>query len=181
MGLIKRCVIVLTLSGVCCLAQNSSDAENESSGQVNTNYTITLTQPTSSFGLRSPIKIPMTIRNVTSGDIFWRAVWSSDQNAWYSGFRFLLTKDGKEVETTFFHRRISGRQRQGDPDEVDSGSTILLPEPSGIMFVMMVDLDRLYEIREPGLYNLVITRLAEDDKTIVRSNAVTLDIASPNR
>ena len=49
------------------------------------------------------------------------------------------------------------------------------------MFVMMVDLDRLYEIREPGLYNLVITRLAEDDKTIVRSNAVTLDIASPNR
>ena len=44
------------------------------------------------------------------------------------------------------------------------------------MFVITVDLKRLYQITEPGQYTLEISRVAEDDKTIVHSNTVTLNI-----
>jgi hypothetical protein len=171
------CLVVgAVFCGVSCLAQSSAGTENESSAQANPGYTITLTQPTSSISVGSRIMVPMTIRNITKGDIFWNAVWSTDKDSWHSGFRFLLTKDGKEVETTFHHRIISGRQRPGDPSEVDSGSTILLPKPPGIMFEMTIDLKRLYEITEPGKYVFKVTRTAEDNKTIVHSNTVILNI-----
>ena len=42
--------------------------------------------------------------------------------------------------------------------------------------MIMLDLKRLYEIRELGEYILEITRVAEDNKTVLHSNAVTLNI-----
>jgi len=162
--------------GALCLAQTSSGAGNDVSSQVHPAYSITLTEPTGPLSLGSEIKVAMTITNVTGGDISWMAVRSTDSSAWHRGFRFLLTNNGKEVETTVLHRRISGRQRQGDPSEVDRGTTILLSKAPGIMFVIVVDLQRLYEIKQPGEYRFEVSRVAEDDKTVVSSNTVTLNI-----
>jgi hypothetical protein len=88
----------------------------------------------------------------------------------------MLKKDGREVETTLFHRKITGRQREGDPKEIDEGGTVLIAYPPGIMFTSKIDLRRLYEIIEPGQYTLEISRIAEDNKTVVHSNTVTLNI-----
>jgi hypothetical protein len=179
-GTVMKSTICLVMGaawfGALCLAQTSSGAGNDVPAQVHPAYTITLAEPTGPLSLGSEIKVPMTVTNVTGGDILWRAVRSADSSAWHRGFRFLLTNNGKEVETTVFHRKIAGRQRQGDPNEVDRGSTILLSKAPGIMFVILVDLRRLYEIKEPGKYKLQISRVAEDDKTIVSSNTVTLTI-----
>src|SRR6185437_9009138 len=92
-------------------------------------YTIVLTEPAGAFRLSGPMQVAMTITNVTNHEVFWSANQGSDKESWYSGFRFLLQKDGKEVEPTFFHRKISGRQRSGDPAEVLSKESILLPKP----------------------------------------------------
>lgn len=118
----------------------------------------------------------MTITNVTDGDILWSANRAQDRESWYSGFRFFLQKDGKEVDTTFFHRKISNRQRADDPPEVLSGDSILISKPRGLMFTMTVDLKLLYQITEPGHYTFGVDRLAEDGKTIVRSNTVAITV-----
>ncbi len=143
-----------------------------SSSVASPGYTVTLTQPTTHFTIKSTIEATMTVTNITRKDILWSAVRSSKTDSWYAGFQFLLKKDGREVETTFFHRKISGRQRPNDPPEVWGESTVLLPKPPGIMFANKVNLNLLYQITEPGVYTLEITRLAEDDKTTVRSNTV---------
>jgi hypothetical protein len=44
------------------------------------------------------------------------------------------------------------------------------------MFVMTIDLKRLYQITEPGDYTLEVSRDAEDDKTVVHSNSLALKI-----
>jgi hypothetical protein len=178
MKVINCLATVLMLSGICRfgLAQTSPVVGNGTSVSAAPGYTITLTEPTNPFSLDLPILVTMTIKNITGGDIFWRAFRGTDKDSWYPDFRYLLKKDGKEAETTFFHRKISGRQRSGDPAEVSSGSTILLPKPPGTMFVITVDLKHLYQITEPGQYTLEISRVAEDDKTFVHSNTVTLNI-----
>lgn len=164
--------------GICCFgsAQTSPAVGKGTPVSAAPGYTLTLTQPSNQFSLALPIQVTMTIKNTTNGDILWSASRSTDKEPWYPDFHYLLKKDGKEVETTFFHRKISGRQRMDDPSEVLSGSTILLPKPPGTMFVITVDLKRLYQITEPGQYTLEISRVAEDDKTIVHSNTVTLNI-----
>ena len=91
-------------------------------------------------------------------------------------FTYLLVKDGREVETTFFHRKISGRNRSDGRPEVWTGSSILRPRPPGTIFVMPIDLNRLYEIKQPGAYLLDVSRFDEDSKTTVRSKTLTLKI-----
>jgi len=41
---------------------------------------------------------------------------------------------------------------------------------------MPIDLKRLYEIKEPGVYTLDVSRFDEDSKTMVRSKTLTLKI-----
>ena len=168
--------VVMALAGFRCVAQTPMSTGDENPASMSPGYTITITQPTSPLSLVSPIKVKMTITNMTDRNVFWRAVWSTDKDSWYRGFRFLLTKNGKEVKTTFFHREISGRQQSDDPSEVWAGSTVLLPKPPGVMFVITVDLKRLYEITEPSQYTLEISRIGENYRTVVRSNTVTLNI-----
>jgi len=169
--------MVILLSGIFCIASAQTPAAgNGSSTSTGPGYTLTLTQPTKNFKVDSPIHVTMTIRNITNKEILWRAIPSTAKDSWYAGFRFLLAKNGKEAETTFFHREISGRQRPGDPNEVMSGSTILLPKPPGMIFVIAVDLKHLYQITEPGQYTLEVSRLAEDGKTFVHSNLVRINV-----
>jgi hypothetical protein len=178
MKLTNHLATVMMFSGIFCVAsaQTSPGVGGGSSASTEAGYVITLTQPTNGFSLDSPIQVTMTIKNITNRDIFWRASRGTDNDTWYADFRFLLTKDGKEAETTFFHRVISGRQRPNDPVSIWSGSTMLVPKPPGTIFVITVDLKHLYQITEPGQYTLEISRLADDNKTIVHSNTVSLSV-----
>ena len=178
MRLTDRLVVVLAISVICCFgqAQTSPAVSNQNAASSASGYTITLAHPSKPFHLDSSMQATMTITNITDGDVFWRAIRSAEKDSWYSGFHFELKKDGKEAETTFFHRKASGRQRPDDPAEVWSGSTILLPKPPGIMFVMTIDLKHLYQITETGEYTLEVSRVAEDEKTFVHSNSVTVKI-----
>ena len=173
-----RLAVVLAISAISCFgqAQTSPAVSNQNSASNTAGYTITLAQPSNPFHLDSSMQVTMTITNITDGDVFWRAIRGTEKDSWYPGFHFELKKDGKEAETTFFHRKASGRQRPDDPAEVWSGSTILLPKPPGIMFVMTIDLKRLYQITEPGEYTFEVSRVAEDEKTVVHSNSVTLKV-----
>lgn len=164
------------LNGISCLGQAASPAQTDQPISQAPGYTLTLDQPTVDLHLGAPIEVTLTVKNITDHDIFWSARWEIGKDGAYKGFRYRLMKDGKEADTTFFHRYISGRQRPGDPNEVDSGSSILLPKPPGIIFVMTLDLGRLYKITEPGQYTLGISRVAEDNKTIVHANTITLNI-----
>jgi hypothetical protein len=51
--------------------------------------------------------------------------------------------------------------RPDDPAEVEEGSSVAFPHPPGKIFVMTIELNRLYEIKEPGLYKLDINRLGD--------------------
>ena len=112
--------------------------------------------------------------NISGKEIYMES--NRSQDAKYTDFTYLLAKDGREVETTLFHTKISGRNRPDDPPEVWNGSSIVLPHPPGTIFVMPIDLKRLYEIKEPGVYTLDVSRFDEDSKTMVRSKTLTLKI-----
>jgi hypothetical protein len=130
-------------------------------------------QPASPFYLGTPINVTFTVRNVTGTDIYLSSTKGKD--GILCDFRFFLARGGREVETTFLHRKMTGRNREGDPSEVWSGSSILLPHPPGTIFVITVDLRRLYEITEPGEYTLDVSR-QEDNQARVRAKTVTLKI-----
>jgi hypothetical protein len=114
------------------------------------------------------------VTNVSGKEIWFQ--WDRYKDATYKAFTFLLTKGGHEVETTFFHRKVSNRQRAGDPQEVASGSLFPVTYPPGKMFTVTIDLKQLYEIKESGVYTLVVSRPDENSKTTVRSNPLTLKI-----
>jgi hypothetical protein len=127
--------------------------------------------------LDSPILITVTVTNISGKEAAWASERGADGK--YTDFRYLLTKDGREVETTLFHRVITGRQRPDDPAKVWTGSTILLAHPPGVMFKFKIDLTRLYEIKESGVYTVEASLFDDYSKTIVHSNTLTLKIASP--
>jgi len=120
----KLFALVLLLDGFSCFGQTAPSAAIERPTPPNPGYTISVAQPASDVQLGSPINITITIKNISSADVFWRA---DAPDTKYMAFRFLLSRDGSEVETTFFHRKLTGRQRPSDPLEVWSGSSILAP------------------------------------------------------
>jgi hypothetical protein len=125
--------------------------------------------------LRGPITIDVTVTNVSAKEIYW--TFDRGKNATYKVFSVLLMKDGKEVETTFFHRKLTGRQRPDDPVEVENGSSMPFgPYPPGKMFVLRIDLNRLYEITEPGIYTVEVSRFDEYSKTTVHSISLTVKV-----
>jgi len=108
------------------------------------------------------------------------AAWPSErgQNGPYKESRYLLMNDGHEVEMTVFHRKITGRQRSDDPQEVEISSTISLPAPPGVVRIFTINLKRLYEIKEPGAYTLEVSLFDKSSKAIVHSNNLTLAVGS---
>jgi type III secretory pathway component EscR len=120
-----------------------------------------------------PINLSATVTNVSGKGISWRAERS---NTAYRTFNFFLKKDGQEVETTFFYRNITGRQRPNDPSEIEWGSSIVSLVAPGKSFTFAIDLTWLYEITESGVYTLDLGRYDENTKTSVFSNTLTLTI-----
>ncbi|MDE3200445.1 MAG: hypothetical protein KGN79_05935 [Acidobacteriota bacterium] len=139
-------------------------------------FSIHVTQPRAPFKLGKPVVINVSITNVTKHDILWESWFSMSKDLPYMSCRFLLERSGKEVETTYFDRYITGRGRPDDPFKVISGSAVLVPKPPGKMFEMNIDLTRLYQITKPGTYTLHISRYDPATKTTVSANTVTIQI-----
>ena len=156
------------IAATCC-AQSHSDSAAGDPG-----FSILVTAPATPIKFAGPVKVTITVTNDTNHDI----PWSSDRGkeTQYTAFHYDLEQDGHEVETTFFHRKISGRERPGDPIQPYNESDILLLHPPGKMFEMTIDLKRLYQITEPGKYSFHVSRYDETTKTTVRSNTVSLEI-----
>ena len=158
-----------------CLGQTSPKTAGPSPQSSIPGFAIAVDGPTPPVHLDSPINIiDITVTNVSGKEIWWQ--WDRYKDATYKAFTFLLTKGGHEVETTFFHRKVNNRQRADDPQEVASGSLFPVTYPPGKMFTITIDLKRLYEIKEPGVYTLYVSRLDENSKTTVHSNTLSLKI-----
>lgn len=144
---------------------------------MNAGYSLTIAPPTDQIRLGTTINITITVKNTSDSDIYWRAELG---NTAYHAFRFLLIKDGKEVESTRFHRMIRNEPRPDDQTEsaVGSGSSVVSALEPGKSFTLTIDLNKLYEIKQPGQYTITASRTEEtkDGKFVVKSNAVTLDI-----
>jgi len=163
---------IILLSGPLCFAQTSPDTATKQ--PLNPTFSITVAPPAAPIRLGSPINDTVTVKNISGKEIYIETTRSQD--ARYLDFAYLLLKDGHEVETTFFHRKITGRNRPDDPQEVWAGSYIILPHPPGKIYEMPIDLKRLYEIKDPGVYTLEVSRFDEDSKRKVRSNTLTLTV-----
>jgi hypothetical protein len=170
----KSFAMVAVLSGLSCFGQTPSNTEGTKLISPAPSFSIAVVPP-DDIRLGSPINVIVTVTNVSGKEIYIQSDRGKDSA--YKGFFYALTRDGREVETTFFHRKITGRQRPDDPPEVLHGSSIVLPHPPGKMFTFTIDLTRLYEITEPGLYTLDVSRFDDDSKTTVRSKSLTLKIA----
>jgi hypothetical protein len=169
----KQIIIFATLAmvGYCCAAQTSQSPQTTASPQPA--FSITLSPPAGPISAASPIEIKITVQNISGKDIAWEAEFGDTA---YKAFHFSLTKGGHEVETTFFHRKITGKNRSGDPDEVSSGSSLLATFVAGKSVVQTIDLKRLYQITEPGLYTLEASRFDHESATMVHSKILTLKI-----
>jgi hypothetical protein len=157
-----------------CLGQTPPKTGGPTPQSSSPAFVIAVDGPTPPVRLESPINVNVTVTNVSGKEIWWE--WDRYKDAAYKAFAFLLTRGDREVETTFFYRKISNRQRADDPQEVASGSLFPVTYHPGKMFTITIDLKRLYEIKEPGVYTLVVSRLDENSKATVRSNPLTLKI-----
>ena len=157
-----------------CFGQTLSNPTNETATSLSPAFSLVAYAPASPIRVGDTIKINITVTNISGKEIYW--VFNKGENATYKVFAVSLMKDGREVETTFFHRRLTGRQRANDPVEVENDSSMPFPYPPGKMFVLTINLKRLYEITHPGVYTLDISRYDEYSKTTVHSNSLTLRI-----
>jgi hypothetical protein len=140
------------------------------------NYTITITPPSRPLSLASPLLIEMYYTNTTSSDIYMTANICST----CTGEQVLLTKDGKDVETTPLQRLSTGRGQPSDWKLVPGrhANTRTDRYPPGAFWKFNLDLRKLYNITEPGQYTVTASRTeyTTDGKVVVNSNTVTLDI-----
>lgn len=123
----------------------------------------------------SPIVVTITLRNNGSQDAFWD---SERPDPAYRNFRFSLTLDGEKVQSTAYHRKITGQQLPTDPSEIASGSSAIATLSAGQSAQFKIDVSRLYEIAKPGSYILIVERLPDQfTKIRLRSNALNLEVA----
>jgi len=166
---------VVLLSGPCCFGQTPAGVATKGAPQTDAVYSIVVEAPPGPVTLASPINITVKVTNISGKEAGWR---SESPDTAYRNFRYSLTKDGREVATTFYHRKITGRQRPDDPLEVASGSSITSMVRPGESFSFTIDLKKLYLITEPGTYRLDVSRFDESRITPLRAKTLTLDIAS---
>jgi hypothetical protein len=158
----------------CGFGQQDSKSSANAALQSNEEYSISLSAPSTTIHVGDPTAVTLTITNITNHGIYWRSGRGEDSP--YTAFSYLLLRDGKEVEATTFHRRISGRQNVNDPEQVENGSSIVLAHPPGIMFVMKIDLKKLYHLSAPGEYSLQVSRSTGEGREVVRSNVLTFNL-----
>lgn len=166
--------LVLVSVNRCTRSQGNAATQESASTP---GFSIVIAAPDSPFRITGPVSVTITVTNDTNHVILWESDFTTDPQSACAAFRYNLERNGREVETTFFHRKISGRQRPDDPNEVYSPSSILLPHAPGRMSEMRIDLKRLYQINELGDYTLQVGRYDAATKTTVRSNKLTLEIA----
>lgn len=162
-------ILFITLGiiiGCSCIAQTSR------SSVPHPVFSIVLSPPAGPISAASPINIKVTVQNISGKDIPWTAQFADTA---YKAFLFSLDKDGKEVETTFFYRKITDKQRAGDPNEVSDASSFLGVFAAGKSFTETIDLKRLYQITGPGSYTLGVSRYDDESATMV-SSYLTLKI-----
>ena len=173
--LFSTLALAMIFAGLCLGQTASPRTTGPSPHSPGPPFAIALDGPSAPVRLNAPISVNITVTNISAKEIWWQ--WERQhKDAGYRAFSWLLTKGGREVETTLFHRKISGRQRAEDPQEVEHFSSFPVTYPQGKMFTVTVDLNRLYEIKEPGAYTLYVSRLDENSKTTVRSNTLTLNV-----
>lgn len=166
-------VISGLLAASCCFGQTAPNAATAKSRTMNPGYTITVSPAADPIHLGTRINITITVKNTSGKENFWR---SDSGDTAYKAFRFLLTQNGHECELTFFHRKVTGRNRPGDPAEVAAGSSIVAPVAPGQSFAFAIDLMRLYEITQPGTYKLDVSRFEEFSKTTVHAKPITFQV-----
>jgi len=111
--------------------------------------------------LASLINVKVTVKNITDKEIYLGP--SGVQMGWrLHGLRVLADEDGREVKTRL-SRKFTGRQRPDDPVACGLACFKVLPHPPGLIYQMTIDSKRLYEIKEPGVYTLEVSRF---DQTI---------------
>ncbi len=159
-----------------CLGQPMGGKARPAIESGKPNYTITITPPSAPLSLTSPLLIEMYFTNTTSSDVYMAA----DICSTCTGEQILLTKAGKEVETTPFQRMTTGRGSPSDEHLFPSrhANTRILRYRPGVFWKFNLDLRKLYNITEPGQYKLTASRTEEtkDGKIVIRSNTVTLNI-----
>jgi hypothetical protein len=171
----KPFAMAVLLAGSCCLGQTSPRGTTEAVPTVEPGYSITVLPPADLIAVGSPIKITVVVKNIGAKEIPWRAEFLDTP---YRAFHFLLSHDGHEVDTTPFHRRMRGEQRPDDPPLVESGSSVVSSVTPGKSFTYTIDLKRLYQIADPGRYSLDVSRVDDENKTVVRAKPLFLEIAS---
>jgi hypothetical protein len=148
----------------------ASSAQSASLSKPVFSITIASSSP---LNLSAPIKISVTVKNVSNTDMPWEAEYG---NTAYKAFDVSLTRGNHSVATTFFHRKIRGKQRADDPHETAGGSSVVSMVTPGETFIQTIDLRRLYNITEPGMYTVQVSRYDEARKMVVHSNTLTLKI-----
>jgi hypothetical protein len=162
--------------GLVCSGQSIPNKAMPAIMSQRTNYTITITPPDSALSLNSPLLIEMYYTNITSSDIYMNITLCKN----CTPQKILLTKDGKEVEPTAFHRMSTGRGVPSDfkdnrPDTISSHAQRYHP---GVFWRFNIDLRKLYNITDPGQYTVTASRTEDspDGNVVVSSNTVTLNI-----
>jgi hypothetical protein len=166
---------VVLLFGPCCFGQTPAGVAAKRAPQPNAAYSIVVEAPPGPVTLASPINIIVKVTNISGKEAGWR---SESPDTAYRNFRYSLTRNGREVATTFYHRKITGRQRPDDPLEVASGSSITSMVLPGESFSFTIDLKKLYQITEPGTYTLDVSRFDDSSVPPLRAKTLTLDIVS---
>lgn len=176
MRLTRQIATATLLFGSCCFGQTSPNATAQKPTTSSPVFSLAVDPPASPIRLGSPIIVTVTMDNISAHEIYLASDTGSDSK--YTGFTYLLMKDGREVETTQFHRRLTGRQRSDDPVKPFEGgsSSILLSHPPGKVYVIPIDLKQLYQITDPGVYTFDVSRFDDYSKTMVRSKTVTLNM-----
>ncbi|HWA96235.1 MAG TPA: hypothetical protein VG844_16675 [Terracidiphilus sp.] len=167
-------IVLLGLFVAHCV--HAQSPQTSSSPTSKPEFSIHVMPPPAPFKLGEPVVVEVIITNIAKHEIFWATWFSMSKDLPYLSCHFLLERNGKEVETTYFDRYITGRVKPDDPFKVLSGSSILLPKPPGKMFDMNIDLTRLYQITKPGTYTLHVSRYDPATKTTVSANLATIQI-----
>ncbi len=156
-------------------SQAAPAARSETASTLKPCFSIAVVSPLNEFQLGTPLELQVTVKNISGKDIYWSYAKTNTQ---YKAFHMKLEKDGQEVQTTAFHRKMMGNQRPEDPQEIEDSSSIALPLSAGSSFTWKIELTKLYQINQPGVYTISVSRFDDCSKTTIRSRPVSLRIAS---
>jgi hypothetical protein len=92
--------------GFCCFGQTPPNVAAEKSTPLDPVVSITVAQTSDANRLGLPIRVTVTETNISGEEIYLKSDRGKDSA--YKDYVYALTKDGHEVETTFFHRKITG-------------------------------------------------------------------------